>query len=80
MPEYVLSAVDEQIVRQTTEGVTAAQLPEIVRIHETGIEKAMMRRVMVVRELESLDRAIAMRRASLRRLMQQFEGPGGGDA
>jgi arsenate reductase-like glutaredoxin family protein len=74
MPDYVLSAVDEQIVRQTTEGVTDAQLPEIVRIHETRIEEAMMRRVTVMRELESLDRAIAMRRASLRRLMQHNDG------
>lgn len=74
--EYVLSPEDEMIARKVAEGVTAETLVRCRQIHNDAIAIAQCRRAEIVRDLQAIDRAIAMRTLSLSVLADQFDGSG----
>ena len=60
-----LAEIDRRIVDGTLTDLSAAQLVEVARIHERMISDALARRDRLLRELESVERAIAMREHAL---------------
>lgn len=62
---YVLTPHDQLIVDKTTERVTDEDRPKIIAIHEMALVDVERRRTALMRDLEGVERAIAMRRAAL---------------
>ena len=71
---YALSAVDQALVAATCERVTPDGRPGIIAIHERMIGRDQARRAELAAELAALDRAIALRQASVAMLRAAASG------